>query len=58
VIGNFAPPEDLNELAADATSATQEFHVVQEIELNRRILSSTTEPASEKATPSAGSHTS
>jgi hypothetical protein len=49
VIGNVIPPEDLNELPYSATSETQELHVVQAIELNRKILSSATEPASEKA---------
>ncbi len=43
------PPKDPSELPDSAISETLELHVVQAIELNRKILSSTTEPASEKA---------
>jgi hypothetical protein len=49
VIGNVTPPEDPNELPPDATSETQELHVVQAIALNKRILSSSSESLSEKA---------
>lgn len=49
VIGNVTPPEDPNELPLDATSETQELHIVQAITLNKKILSSPKQSLQEKA---------